>query len=174
MAYAAITKTVMADAMKALMSEKPFGRISVGDICERCGMNRKTFYYHFKDKYDLVNWIFQTEFLEMLRVQNYNSGWELLTDICKYFYSERDFYANALQVEGQNSFRDFFAESIGIILPEIMRDQFRTMEDSHYFVEFFTDAFQAAILRWLKNTPVLPPEEFMSRLQSIMDVLGKH
>ena len=174
MAYAAITKTVMAKAMKALMGEKPFARISVGDICERCGMNRKTFYYHFKDKYDLVNWIFQTEFLEMLRVQNYNSGWALLTDICKYFYSERDFYANALQVEGQNSFRDFFAESIGIILPEIMRDQFRTMEDPRFFVEFFTDAFQAAILRWLKNTPVLPPEQFMDRLQSIMDVLGKH
>ncbi len=171
MAYAAITKTVMAKAMKALMGEKPFARISVGDICERCGMNRKTFYYHFKDKYDLVNWIFQTEFLEMLRVQNYNSGWELLADICKYLYSERAFYTNALQVEGQNSFRDYFASSIGTILMEIMRDQFKSMEDSRYFVEFFTDAIQAAILRWLKNTPVLPPEEFMARLTSVMDIL---
>ena len=94
-------------------------------------------------------------------------------DICKYFYSERAFYTNALQVEGQNSFRDFFAESIGMILPEIMRDQFRTMEDSRYFVEFFTDAVQAAILRWLRSTPVLPPEQFMSRLGSVMDVLRK-
>jgi len=103
MAYSNITKTAMAEAMKKLMNEKPFSKISVGDICEWCGMNRKTFYYHFKDKYDLVNWIFQTEFLEMLRVQNYNSGWELLSDICKYLYSERGFYTNALQVEGQNS-----------------------------------------------------------------------
>ena len=86
MAYAAITKTVMAKAMKALMGEKPFARISVGDICERCGMNRKTFYYHFKDKYDLVNWIFQTEFLEMLQIKNYSSGWDLLSDICRYLY----------------------------------------------------------------------------------------
>ena len=66
MAYSNITKTMMADAMKELMSEKPFAKISVGDICERCGMNRKSFYYHFKDKYDLVNWIFQTEFLKVL------------------------------------------------------------------------------------------------------------
>ena len=110
---------------------------------------------------------------EMLRLQNYTSGWDLLSDICRYFYSERDFYANALQVEGQNSFRDFFAESIGVILPMIMRDQFRSMEDPHYFVEFFTDAFQAAILRWLKSTPLLPPEQFMSRLESIMEVLQK-
>ena len=56
---------------------------------------------------------------------------------------------------------------------EIMKDQFRTMEDSQYFVEFFTDAIQAAILRWLKKTPVLPPEQFMARLSSVMDVLRK-
>lgn len=173
MAYSSITKTTMAESMKSLMEEKPFGKISVGDICERCGMNRKTFYYHFKDKYDLVNWIFQTEFLEMLKVQNYNSGWELLSDICKYLYSERTFYTNALQVEGQNSFRDFFASSIGVILMEIMRDQFKSMEDSHYFVEFFTDAIQAAILRWLRKTPVLQPDQFMARLESVMDVLKR-
>lgn len=171
MAYSKITKTVMADAMKELMGEKPFSKISVGDICERCGMNRKSFYYHFKDKYDLVNWIFQTEFVQMLRVQNYNSGWELLSDICRYLYSERTFYTNALQVEGQNSFRDYFGSFIGIILPEIMRDQFSSMDDSRFFVEFFTDAIQAAILRWLKNVPVLPPDEFMNRLNSVMNVL---
>ena len=44
--------------MKKLMKEKPFAKISVIDICEGCGMNRKSFYYHFKDKYDLVNWNF--------------------------------------------------------------------------------------------------------------------
>lgn len=44
--------------MKKLMEKKPFSKISVGDICEDCGMNRKSFYYHFRDKYDLVNWIF--------------------------------------------------------------------------------------------------------------------
>ena len=161
MAYSVITKTAMAESMKELMNEKPFAKISVGDICERCGMNRKTFYYHFKDKYDLVNWIFQTEFLEMLMTRNYTSGWQLLSDICAYFYSERSFYTNALQVEGQNAFRDYIADSIGSILPEIMADHLQTGEDSHFFIQFVTDAVQAAILRWLKQTPVLPPEELL-------------
>jgi len=174
MAYSNITKTAMAEAMKTLMNEKPFSKISVGDICEWCGMNRKTFYYHFKDKYDLVNWIFQTEFLEMLRVQNYNSGWELLSDICKYLYSERGFYTNALQVEGQNSFRDYFAASIGSILPEIMRDEFRSVKEPRFFIEFYTDAIQASILRWLKQTPVLPPDKFMEKLESVMQPFGPH
>ena len=171
MAYAIITKTAVAEAMKALMKEKPFAKISVGDICERCGMNRKSFYYHFKDKYDLVNWIFQTEFLEMMRVQNYTSGWQLLSDICAYFYSEREFYTNALQVEGQNAFRDYFASTIGTVLPEIMRDHTKPAEDSQFFIQFLTDAIQAAILRWLKQTPVLPPDVFMRKLENVTEIL---
>lgn len=173
MAYSNITKTAMAESMKTLMNEKPFAKISIGDICERCGMNRKTFYYHFKDKYDLVNWIFQTEFLEMINARNYTSGWQLLSDICFYLYSERAFYTNALQVEGQNAFRDYFASAIGTILPEIMRDRIDPPDDSLFFIQFLTDAFQAAILRWLKQTPVLPPEEFMHKLESAMKPLVK-
>lgn len=171
MAYSNITKTAMAGSMKALMEEKPFGKISVGDICERCGMNRKTFYYHFKDKYDLVNWIFQTEFIEMMQRRDYTTGWDLLSDICEYFYSERKFYTNALQVEGQNAFRDYFAEAISSVLAEIMRDQIGSDENSRFFVQFLTDAFQAAILRWLGEIPVLPPEVFLQKLESVMKIL---
>jgi len=57
-----ITKNALSTALKELMLLHPLAKISVGDICARCGMNRKSFYYHFKDKYDLVNWIFHTEF----------------------------------------------------------------------------------------------------------------
>ena len=58
MADSNITKNALAASMKKLMSKSPFSKISVGDICENCGMNRKSFYYHFRDKYDLVTWIF--------------------------------------------------------------------------------------------------------------------
>ena len=45
-----ITKKALAASMKKLMEEKPFDKISVIDICEGCGMNRKSFYYHFKER----------------------------------------------------------------------------------------------------------------------------
>ena len=63
MADSGITKRALAEALKQLMEELPFSKISVADICEQCNMNRKSFYYHFKDKYDLLNWILDTEFL---------------------------------------------------------------------------------------------------------------
>lgn len=66
MADSNITKNALAVSMKKLMEKKPFSKISVGDICEDCGMNRKSFYYHFRDKYDLVNWIFYVDFIERM------------------------------------------------------------------------------------------------------------
>ena len=44
-----LTKRALAAAMKELMEQMPFSKISVSDIAEQCGMNRKSFYYHFKE-----------------------------------------------------------------------------------------------------------------------------
>ena len=48
-----ITKKALAAALKSLMQTQAFEKISVGEICEVCELSRKSFYYHFKDKYDL-------------------------------------------------------------------------------------------------------------------------
>ena len=69
-----ITKNALASALKDLMKRKPFSKISVRDICDECGMNRKSFYYHFKDKYDLVNWIFYVDFVSEITVGSYENG----------------------------------------------------------------------------------------------------
>lgn len=73
MADSNITKRALASALKELMNEVPFKKISVADICEKCDMNRKSFYYHFRDKYDLVNWIFDTEAITLLQARDTNA-----------------------------------------------------------------------------------------------------
>ena len=45
----ATTKLAIAYAFKELLLEKPFDKITVNDIAEKCEMNRQTFYYHFHD-----------------------------------------------------------------------------------------------------------------------------
>ena len=98
-----ITKKALATSMKKLMKDKAFDKISVIDICEGCGMNRKSFYYHFKDKYDLVNWIFYTEFITLASSKSFDSGWDLVKLVVELFYEDRDFYRSALEITGQNS-----------------------------------------------------------------------
>ena len=64
MADSNITKRALSQALKELIKTRPIEKISVGNICDACGLNRKSFYYHFQDKYDLINWIYCTEFLD--------------------------------------------------------------------------------------------------------------
>ncbi|MBO7710573.1 MAG: TetR family transcriptional regulator [Lachnospiraceae bacterium] len=52
------TKLWIADKMKELMKRKPIDKIRITEICQSAEIERSTFYYHFKDKYDLVAWIF--------------------------------------------------------------------------------------------------------------------
>lgn len=59
-----ITKRALSQALKELIKTRPIEKISVGNICDACGLNRKSFYYHFQDKYELIYWIYCTEFLD--------------------------------------------------------------------------------------------------------------
>lgn len=52
------TKLWIADKMKRLMKKKPLDRIRITEICQAAEIERSTFYYHFRDKYELVAWIF--------------------------------------------------------------------------------------------------------------------
>lgn len=51
------TKRALEASLKKLLVQKPLNKITINDITEDCGVNRMTFYYHFKDIYDLVDWI---------------------------------------------------------------------------------------------------------------------
>ena len=51
------TKKVIAYEFKDLLKEKSFNKITVNDIAKKCNINRQTFYYHFQDIQDLVEWI---------------------------------------------------------------------------------------------------------------------
>ena len=55
---AEITKRWIADTMRELMRHKSIDKIRVTEICRAAEIERPTFYYHFKDKYDLVAWMF--------------------------------------------------------------------------------------------------------------------
>ena len=55
------TKKALADALKKMMVIKPIDRITVNDLVETCGVSRQTFYYHFDDVYDLLEWVFEVD-----------------------------------------------------------------------------------------------------------------
>ena len=107
-------------------------------------MNRKSFYYHFKDKYDLVNWIYYTECVAVLKEKDYCTEWELLEDLCAYFYKNRTFYRKTLSVDGQNSFSEYFRDILAAILGETMEGILGQDPHLDFYVESFTPTLSSA------------------------------
>lgn len=173
MPEAGITKKALAQALKDLMSEKAFSKISVSDICALCDMNRKSFYYHFKDKYNLVNWIFFNDFIGAVAVKEYTDNWEFIEDMCNYFYQNRKFYKNALQVSGQNSFREYFREMLQPITKQYLSEIFENSDNADFYAVFFTDALLVSIIRWLSTSPCLPSEEFTALMKKAVQGVAK-
>lgn len=163
-----ITKRALASSLKELMERQPFDKISVGDICESCEMNRKSFYYHFKDKYDLVNWIYHTEFITVARKKEYSIGWNLMEDLCSYFYENREFYRKTFNIDGQNSFSDYFRDIVSMIITVDMGSIFGDDKNISFYVDFYSDAFVCAIKRWISIKDCTPADEFVGGLKKCL------
>ena len=58
------TKQLFADKILQLAKHKPIKDIQIKELCALCGVERTTFYYHFRDKYELVAWIFKQNYIE--------------------------------------------------------------------------------------------------------------
>lgn len=163
-----ITKRAFADAMKELMADRPMKKISIGDIVKRCNMNRQSFYYHFKDKYDLVNWIYYTEFIVNIKKNLTISSWDLLEEICQFFYDNKTFYTNAFKVTGQNSFSEYFVEVIHPILVVYINNIFYKNKNVDFYATFFADAIRVSISRWLLEGAKIPPKEFVELIKTAL------
>ena len=91
------TKELLAQSLTELMVTTSLEKISVNDIVEHAGVGRNTFYYHFEDKFDLVNWYFQSGATQFLVTRGHYASWStLLTDLEEYLLQNKTFYVNAL------------------------------------------------------------------------------
>ena len=71
-----ITKNALSASLKKLLLQKPFDKITVTDITEDCGLNRMTFYYHFQDIYDLLEWTCQEDARKYLKNKKTYDTWQ--------------------------------------------------------------------------------------------------
>ena len=175
MPESAITKRALAQALKDLMRQHPFQKISVGQICAACGMNRKSFYYHFRDKQDLVCWIFQSEFLASIRLTEDANGWSILSDACNFLYAEHGFYRAVLAIDGQNSLREYLTQQVRPLLVEVARELFEGVnaQELDFCLSFYSDAFLASIIRWLSEPEPSPPEEYIAQLRQLLEITAR-
>lgn len=169
-----ITKNALAQSMKELMQVTPMEKINIKDITGKCDLNRKSFYYHFKDKYELVNWIFYTEFVAEINDNTNADSWDLVEKICIYLYDNKAFYINALSIKGQNSFSDYFTEVTETLILAHYQDVLKYADNNDFFVTYFADATRLAITKWLIEDSKIQPDEFIQLMKQAITGLALH
>ncbi|MBQ2939189.1 MAG: TetR/AcrR family transcriptional regulator C-terminal domain-containing protein [Clostridia bacterium] len=168
MAESHITKNALAAALKTLMRQKPFEKISISDICSQCGMSRKSFYYHFRDKYDLVNWIFDSEFIAVNLPPSDQDDWSLLAQLCQYLYENRCFYRKAMTIDGQNAFRSHFRQRLAWFIGQALETMLDKDRVTDYHVDFLNDGLVGAIERWLLSKDPIESTVFLEHIETVL------
>ena len=174
MASSEITKKALSNSLKELLTKKPLNKVNVSEICDNCKINRKTFYYHFKDKEDLVNWIFDSELAEVANQEADVESLNGIERVVEYFYENRGFYRKVLRIEGQNSFSEHFRDLCCALLMERLKKIFKSSDITDFQVNFYADGITCALKRWLTTSNCLTPEEFMSQIRSCIRLTAIH
>lgn len=153
-----IIKKALARAFEELLNDKPLTSISVKDITNRIGVSRNTFYYHFADKYELINWIFDCDVIGLDSEFMASADLDVaFSCICKCLYARRSFYVACFKYYGQNSLHSHIKNVIyntsvgelvqdGVINPEENWD-----ESLEIMLQMKTHALLGMITDWTSN-----------------------
>ena len=93
-----ITKKALAASLKKLLSKKELAKITISNITDDCGVNRQTFYYHFKDVYDLLEWIYLNEVIQSMNGKDTYDNWQqVFLSIFEYILANKEFVKEKLK-----------------------------------------------------------------------------
>jgi probable dihydroxyacetone kinase regulator len=160
-----LTKQLIVQTLKKLMISMPLDKISVQDIVKSCELNRKTFYYHFKDKQDLVCWIFDTEFAALTDLNQDNSVFD---ELVEHLYNNRDFYVAALSSDVQNNLNDHFFKIIYdanmIKIEQVLGTHELAQDEINLIANFFSNAIVGSITQWARDGMRSFPYQYSAKL----------
>ena len=164
------TKRMFAGELEAMMERLPLSKVRVADLCARCGVERRVFYYHFKDKYDLVAWMFE---------QDRAAAAETCGPYTKEFYAEahrllwarRAFYRRSFEEDVQNSIErhllQFSVEANEAALKRHLGVAKLAREHS-FEARHFAHGNVGCVIDWLRGELQVTPEQLAASMFACM------
>lgn len=152
------TKKTLAESLKKLMKNKSFSKITVTEIITDCGLNRKTFYYHFEDIYALLKWMFENEAFEIVKqfdlIVDYEEAISFIID----YVEKNDYIINCVsdsvgQYEMKRFFFTNFIELTTSIIDGAEKEAGKTLDADYkeFLCYFYTEAIAGMLIDWIKN-----------------------
>ena len=167
------TKLQMAQALKRLIKDRPFSKITVQDIVAECNINRNTFYYHFENNYDLLSFAYELEVQNISEAfRNANASLpEGMDFVLDYIDSNIQLCQCAYESLGEQQLKIIFEKDLRVFVRAII-DYFAEesakefSEDFKTFVGYsFTNLLSAQIIWYIKHNGDLDKEIFRQCLQ---------
>lgn len=166
-----ITKKAIASGLKELTLEKSFNKISIKDITNQCGLNRQTFYYHFQDKYELINWIYYQEGFAPLMEGITLDNWHLkVKELLILMKSEQTFYYNTISSD-ERYFKEFLLNITITLFKEAIKrlDEKRIVKkgEQNFIAEFYAYGVCGMIIAWVNSGMKEDPHQLAFNLKDI-------
>ena len=164
------SKQAICASLKQQMAQKPLSKITISEIMNGCGMRRQHFYYHFKDIYDAVRWMFEEEAVSLLRQQEGALLWqEGLLQLFRYLDENRTVCLCALHSLSREYVRRFFETNISAIVRQTIDHlarrigftQWLTESEMELMTRFYVVSLSGIVESWLLGEIPCTPEELI-------------
>lgn len=168
-----ITKKAIEASLKNLLLKKPFDKITINDIAEDCGISRMTFYYHFKDIYDLVEWACEEDVKKILEDKDDYKTWtQGFLNLFEEVLKNKPFILNVYRSVGREQVENYLYKIVYDLLLNVIEEKAQGMtvrdEDKEFIADFYKYAFVGLMLDWVKNGMKEDPHKIVKKVEFLL------
>ena len=168
-----ITKKAIEASLKNLLLKKPFDKITINDIAEDCGISRMTFYYHFKDIYDLVEWACEDDVKKILEDKDDYKTWtQGFLNLFEEVLKNKPFILNVYRSVGREQVENYLYKIVYDLLLNVIEEKAQGMtvrdEDKEFVADFYKYAFVGLMLDWVKNGMKEDPHKIVKKVEFLL------
>lgn len=170
------TEKMLADSLKRLLKKMPLEKISIRKLTEDCGVNRKTFYYHFDSLDDLLGWMLETDAIEAFReIDRCEDPEELLRFCIRYIDENRKMLKMAFRGDGIDFGRlrlyGGCHRIVRLMTERIEREGKQDLPEGYrdYTVEFYTGALARSFYQYIYHQKPDNREEVIRYLLTLLE-----
>lgn len=168
-----VTKRALEQSLKNLLLKKPLTKITVSDIADDCGINRMTFYYHFKDIYDLVEWSCLEDAKRALdEKETYDTWQQGLLQIFEAVQQNKPFILNVYRCVHREQVEKYLQPLVDELLIGVIEEKASGMtvrdEDKQFIAQAYGYMFIGLMLDWIKDNMREDPQQIVDRLNRLI------
>lgn len=167
------TKRALEASLKKLLLQKPLNKVTINDIAEDCGISRMTFYYHFKDIYDLVEWICIEDAKQALEGKSTHDNWqEGFLNIFHAVQDNKSFVLNVYRCVSRERIEQYLYPLVHHLMMGVVEEMAVGMmvndSDKQFVASFYEYAFVGVMLEWIKNGMKEDPNLIVERTSKLI------